>query len=248
MRVRRRPRCRLRRSMRSAGERCPSAARGSTGSRPRRPWRRASISASPAARVFAATSSSTSHEPRSTDSAIRRPSTPSRRSGISSLGRSDAMSAGCGPATTFSKSAQSAIVRASTPSWQYRSRLYGAPVGTRPCGALNPTTPLIDAGILIDPPMSEPLASIDVPRGERRPRAAARSADRDLGVPRVPRHAPELRVRVAGAARTRAWSCARARRRPPRRCARRSARSRSRSRRPRASRTACASPRPAPLP
>ena len=39
----------------------------------------------------------------------------------------------------------------------------GGYVGTRPCGALNPTTPLIEAGIRIDPPMSEPLASVDVP-------------------------------------------------------------------------------------
>ena len=79
------------------------------------------------------------------------------------FGRSDVTSRGCGPATTFSNSAQSATVRASGPSWQKRSRLNGGPVGTRPCGGLNPTTPLIDAGMRIDPPMSDPLASSDVP-------------------------------------------------------------------------------------
>ncbi len=113
--------------------------------------------------MFAATSSSTFHAPRSTDSATRSPSTPSNASGSTSFGRSDVTSAGCGPASTFSNSAQSATVRASGPSWQYRSRLNGASTGTRPCGGLNPTTPLIDAGIRIDPPMSEPLASVEVP-------------------------------------------------------------------------------------
>jgi hypothetical protein len=35
--------------------------------------------------------------------------------------------------------------------------------GTRPYGGLNPTTPQNADGILIEPPMSDPVASDDVP-------------------------------------------------------------------------------------
>ena len=45
----------------------------------------------------------------------------------------------------------------------------GGEVGTRPWGGLNPTTPLIEAGIRIEPPMSEPLASSDVPLASEAP-------------------------------------------------------------------------------
>ena len=79
------------------------------------------------------------------------------------------MSEGCGPASTFSNSAQSATVRASGPQWQYWSRLNGGSTGTRPNGGLNPTTPLNEAGIRIEPPMSEPLASSDVPAASDAP-------------------------------------------------------------------------------
>src|SRR3954447_12304050 len=41
--------------------------------------------------------------------------------------------------------------------------LNGAICGTRPYGALNPTTPFQAAGVRIEPPMSEPVASVDVP-------------------------------------------------------------------------------------
>jgi len=71
-----------------------------------------------AARVFAATSGSTSKQPRSGLSAIRRPAADSSGDGISSLGRSDTTSEGCGPAITFSSSATSATDRAIGPSWQ----------------------------------------------------------------------------------------------------------------------------------
>src|SRR4029077_10210681 len=48
--------------------------------------------------------------------------------------------------------------------------------GTRPYGGLNPTTPQNDAGILIEPPMSEPVASVAVP-------AASAAADPPLEPP-----------------------------------------------------------------
>ncbi len=64
---------------------------------------------------------------------------------------------------TFWRSAQSDTVRASGPSWQKWSRLYGGSTGTRPYGGLKPTTPLNVAGMRIDPPMSEPVASIADP-------------------------------------------------------------------------------------
>ena len=41
--------------------------------------------------------------------------------------------------------------------------------GTRPYGGLNPTTPQNDAGIRIDPPMSEPVASVVVPAASDAP-------------------------------------------------------------------------------
>ena len=60
-------------------------------------------------------------------------------------------------------------VRAIGPSWQYRSRLNGGSTGTRPCGGLKPTTPFIEDGSRIEPPMSEPLASIDDPAANDAP-------------------------------------------------------------------------------
>src|SRR6476660_3389192 len=86
-----------------------------------------------------------------------------------SLGRRATGSLWCGPARTFSRSAQSATVRASGPSWQKWSRLYGGSTGTRPYGGLKPTTPLNDAGMRIEPPMSEPLASVVVPDASAAP-------------------------------------------------------------------------------
>ena len=41
--------------------------------------------------------------------------------------------------------------------------LNGGSCGTRPYGALNPTTPFQAAGVRIEPPMSEPVASVEVP-------------------------------------------------------------------------------------
>src|SRR6478736_1468785 len=41
--------------------------------------------------------------------------------------------------------------------------LNGGSCGTRPYGGLKPTTPFHPAGIRIEPPMSEPVASVDVP-------------------------------------------------------------------------------------
>ncbi len=48
--------------------------------------------------------------------------------------------------------------------------------GTRPYGGLNPTTPQNEDGILIEPPMSEPVASAAVP-------AASAAADPPLDPP-----------------------------------------------------------------
>src|SRR5262245_3891360 len=79
--------------------------------------------------------------------------------GMRSFGRSDTMSSGCGPDITFCSSAQSATVRAIGPIWQYWSRLKGVSSGLRPNGGLKPTTPHIEAGMRMEPPMSEPLAS-----------------------------------------------------------------------------------------
>ena len=89
--------------------------------------------------------------------------------GIRNFGRSDVTSIGCGPASTFSNRAQSVTVRAIGPSWQYRSRLNGGSTGTRPCGGLNPTTPFIEDGSRMEPPMSEPLASTDDPAANDAP-------------------------------------------------------------------------------
>src|SRR5205823_11906963 len=114
--------------------------------------------------------------PRSAENAIRIPAIGASSPGISSFGRIDAMSLGCGPAITFCSSAQSATFRASGPSWQEWSRLKMAISGTRPYGGLNPTTPQNDAGILIEPPMSEPVASVAVP-------AASAAADPPLEPP-----------------------------------------------------------------
>ena len=55
------------------------------------------------------------------------------------------------------------------PQWQYVSRLNGTSCGTRPYGGLKPTTPLNDAGMRIEPPMSEPLASVAVPLARAAP-------------------------------------------------------------------------------
>src|SRR4051795_591149 len=79
------------------------------------------------------------------------------------------MSDGSGPASTFSNSAVSATVRASGPQRQCGSRLNGGSCGTRPYGGLKPTTPLNAAGIRIEPPMSEPLASVAVPDASAAP-------------------------------------------------------------------------------
>ncbi len=79
------------------------------------------------------------------------------------------ISVGSGPESTFSYSAQSATVRASGPQWQYVSRLNGGSTGTRPYGGLKPTTPLAHAGIRIEPPMSEPEASVEVPAASDAP-------------------------------------------------------------------------------
>src|SRR3954452_25206538 len=79
------------------------------------------------------------------------------------------MSVGSGPAIAFSNSAQSATVRASGPEWQYVSRLNGGSTGTRPYGGLKPTTPQNEAGSRIEPPMSDPLASVAVPAARAAP-------------------------------------------------------------------------------
>src|SRR3954447_1271684 len=41
--------------------------------------------------------------------------------------------------------------------------LNGGSCGTRPYGGLKPTTPFHPAGIRIEPPMSEPVASVELP-------------------------------------------------------------------------------------
>ena len=41
--------------------------------------------------------------------------------------------------------------------------MYGGSHGTLPYGGLKPTTPQAAAGIRIEPPMSDPLASVAVP-------------------------------------------------------------------------------------
>src|SRR6476660_283225 len=82
---------------------------------------------------------------------------------------SDATSWGWRPATRLVSSAVSATVRAIGPSWQNWSRLNGGIAGTRPNGALYPTTPQNDAGMRIDPPMSEPVARYDVPAARLAP-------------------------------------------------------------------------------
>ena len=100
------PRSRRRRSPRSGAAPRPSAARASTGSRPRRRSRPPPRAPAAAARVFAATSSSTSHAPRSTDRAIRMPSMPSQLRGDLELRpQTTSCRAGAGPASTFSNSA-----------------------------------------------------------------------------------------------------------------------------------------------
>ena len=47
--------------------------------------------------------------------------------------------------------------------------LNGSSTGTRPYGGLKPTMPLNDAGMRIEPPMSEPLASVAVPAARAAP-------------------------------------------------------------------------------
>ncbi len=78
--------------------------------------------------------------------------------------------------------------------------LNGSSTGTRPYGGLKPTTPLNDAGMRIEPPMSEPLASVAVPAARAAPDPPLRAADRVVQVPRVAGDAVELGVREAGAA------------------------------------------------
>jgi hypothetical protein len=71
-------------------------------------------------------------------------------------------------------------------------------LGDPPIGGLNPTTPQNDAGILIEPPMSEPVASVAVP-------AASAAADPPLEPPgEYPvchglRVTPQSRDQVTGA-------------------------------------------------
>ena len=73
------------------------------------------------------------------------------------------MSAGCTPDMWFWSSAVSDTVRAIGPTWLYESRPNGGRSGLRPYGGLKPTTPQAAAGPLIDPPMSDPVASVVVP-------------------------------------------------------------------------------------
>ena len=47
--------------------------------------------------------------------------------------------------------------------------LNGSSTGTRPYGGLKPTTPLNEAGMRIEPPMSEPLARVAVPAARAAP-------------------------------------------------------------------------------
>src|SRR5690606_694432 len=104
------------------------------------------------------------------EQAMRHPLTPpSSRAGIRSFGRIVAMSAGCGPLSTFCSNAQSATVRAIGPEWLYQSRLKGGPSGLRPYGGLKPTTPQAEAGMRIEPPMSDPLASVVEPAARAAP-------------------------------------------------------------------------------
>ena len=60
-------------------------------------------------------------------------------------------------------------MRAKGPSWQYWSRLKGDSSGTRPKGGLKPTTPLKEAGRRMEPPMSEPVASVALPQARAAP-------------------------------------------------------------------------------
>src|SRR4051794_19887401 len=83
---------------------------------------------------------------------------------------------------TFCSNAQSGTVRANGPSWQYGSRFAGGIPGTRPYGGLNPTTPLNEAGIRIDPPMSEPVARVVEPAARAAPEPPQEPPDEYAGV------------------------------------------------------------------
>ncbi len=90
--------------------------------------------------------------------------------GMRSFGRSDAMSSGCGPDITFWSSAQSATVRAMRPDVAVLVEIERRGLsGLRPKGGLKPTTPHMEAGMRIEPPMSEPLASVVVPAASEAP-------------------------------------------------------------------------------
>ena len=55
------------------------------------------------------------------------------------------------------------------PVWQKLSRLKGGSTGVRPLGGLYPTTPEQDAGMRIEPAMSDPVAKVVVPAASAAP-------------------------------------------------------------------------------
>jgi hypothetical protein len=68
---------------------------------------------------------------------------------------------GSGPRTLSSASAASRILRVITPRVDSMGQPGGSlpPVGTRPSDGLKPVSPVADAGIRIEPPPSDPVAS-----------------------------------------------------------------------------------------
>ena len=125
---------------------------------------------------------------------------------------------GCGPGDHVLQ--QRDVGDACAPSGRRRSsvsELNGGMPGTRPNGGLKPTTPQNDAGMRIEPPMSDPVASMVAPAASAAPEPPDEPPGVIVGVPRVARDAPQLGVRQRRAARTPASSSGRARRRRPRR-------------------------------
>ena len=133
----------------------------------------ASLTSAPAARMCAATllrassiSSSMGSNGLPLRIAIRIPRTPSSGMfGPGTGGRPMVVgSAGSGPASTDSISAASATVRVRVPTWSSDQLSVSAPARLiRAYVGLRPTRPQWEAGILIDPPVSEPMPPATMP-------------------------------------------------------------------------------------
>src|SRR5919108_435537 len=111
---------------------------------------------------------------------------------------SAAKSVGSGPTTVSRASAVSRVVRAIGPLDESSGHAGGRspPLGTRPSDGLNPDRPLTDAGMRIDPPPSEPVASGTRPAAT----AAAEPPDEppaDRPSPQAPNVAPNVSLTVS---------------------------------------------------